>query len=410
MSVEFRSVRAEEIEAYLRSIGVPFGFDPNPEALARFRNSFELERLQAAVDGDQIVATFGALSTAIHVPGGVLPMAGTTVVTVLPTHRRRGILRRMMGDHLNDLHERGEPLAALWASESAIYGRFGYGQACEKAAVKVDKAYARLREPVEINGTMRLLDKNQAQTVLPPIYDAVAPKRPGLLARTAEWWKERTLRDPEYMRRGATALRHVVHDREDRPVGYVLYRTRSHGESPGWEVQVVELIGIDDQAEKALWQFLFGIDLSTSIGCWNQSIDYPLRWWLEHPRQLERKIEDGLWLRVVDVPRSLAGRRYACPGSLTMRFADEQCPWNNGVWRLEVDNDGVGHCEQAKGEPASAKADLELTPQALGMTYLGGHRFTALVRGGLLSGSADALRRADALFNWDVLPTCPDFF
>jgi predicted acetyltransferase len=405
MSVQFRSIQADEIEAFLRSIGVPFGIDANLEAIDRFRNAFELERLRAAVDGDQIVATFGALSTAINVPGGVLPLAGTTVVTVLPTHRRQGLLRRMMHDHFTDLHERGEPLAALWASESSIYGRFGYGPACEKVVAKLDKSYARMREPVEIRGTMRLIDRDKAQSVLPPIYEAVAARRPGGLVRNAEWWKNRTLRDPEYLRRGATALRHIVHLRDDRPVGYVLYRTRKQSEKGAFEVQVVELIGIDDQAEKALWQFVFAIDLSTAIECWNQSPDDPLRWWLEEPRRLERKIEDGLWLRLVDVRRALAGRRYSCPGSLRLRVRDEQCAWNNGVWQLVVDQDGIGQCQ-----PTTDDADLELSPQALGMTYLGGHRFRTLAKGGHLSGSSDALRRADALFNWDVLPTCTDFF
>jgi predicted acetyltransferase len=405
MSVQFRPVDADEIETFLRSMGVPFGFDATPEAIDRFRNAFELDRTRAAVDGDQIVATFGALSVGITVPGGVLPLAGTTIVTVLPTHRRQGILRRMMVDHFADLHQRGEPLAALWASESSIYGRFGYGPACEKAVVKLDKSYARLREPVKIGGSMRLIDRNKACEILPPIYDAVATERPGLLVRKVDWWRHRVLRDPEYMRRGATALRHVVHHRDGSPVGYVLYRTRNLTDQVGFEVQVVELIGIDDRAEKALWQFLFGIDLSASFECWNQPIDYPLRWWLEHPRRLERKIEDGLWLRLIDVRRALASRRYSCPGSLALRVRDEQCPWNNGTWQLVVDKDGVGQCQ-----PTNAEPDLDLSPQALGMTYLGGHRFTTLARGGLASGSQDAIRRADAIFNWDVLPTCTDFF
>ncbi len=334
MSVQFRPVHADEIETYLRSMGIPFGFDATPEAIDRFRNAFELDRIRAAVDGDQIVATFGALSVGITVPGGVLPLAGTTIVTVLPTHRRQGILRRMMVDHFTDLHQRGEPLAALWASESAIYGRFGYGPACEKAVVKLDKSYARLREPVEIDGSMRLIDRNQACEALPPIYNAAATKRPGLLVRKGDWWKQRVLRDPEYMRRGATALRHVVHHRDGSPVGYVLYRTRNLIDQAGFDVQVVELIGIDDHSEKALWQFLFATDLSASFECWNQPIDHPLRWWLEHPRRLERKIEDGIWLRLVDVRRALAARRYSCQGSLTLHCAMSSAPGitGSGSW------------------------------------------------------------------------------
>ena len=76
-------------------------------------------------------------------PGGRLPTAGTSVVAVAPTHRRRGILRAMMTQHLAEVHEKGEPLAALWASESSIYGRFGYGPASERAVMKLAKSFAR---------------------------------------------------------------------------------------------------------------------------------------------------------------------------------------------------------------------------------------------------------------------------
>lgn len=405
MSLQIRSISPGEIEAFLGAIGVPFGFDATPEVLARFRDAFEIERLRAVFDGEQIVASFGALSLRITVPGNVLPLAGTTVVTVLSTHRRQGLLRTLMSDHLAELHQNQEPLAALWASESSIYGRFGYGPACEKVIAKLDKQFARMREPVEITGTMRMVDRAQAQQLFPPIYESAARRRPGMMARSEEWWRNRVLRDFEYMRRGATSHRRVLHVRDGRPAGYVVYRTRSDPERGGFEVQVLELVGIDAAAEKALWQYLFGIDLSIAFDYWNQPADDPLRWWLEEPRRLERKIEDGLWLRPVDVAAALAGRRYSGAGSLALRIRDEHCPWNNGVWQLNIDRDGNANCRQADATP-----DLETTPEALGMAYLGGHRFSTLEKSGLVKGTPESLRRADSLFAWDPLPWCSDFF
>jgi predicted acetyltransferase len=405
MSVHIRPISVDEIEAFLVAISIPFGFDVTPEALARFRDVFEIERMQAAVDGEQIVATFGALTTQMTVPGSILPLAATTVVTVLPTHRRRGIFRNLMTAHLAELHQRNEPLAALWASESSIYGRFGYGPACEKSVVKLEKPYAQMHEPVEVAGTMRLVERAEAQQLFPSIYEAVARHRPGMLTRSENWWKNRVFRDTESMRRGATTHRRVLHVRDGRPVGYLIYRTRADLQRGGSEVQVIELFGIDVAAEKSLWQFVFGIDLTTTIDHWNQPVDDPLRWWLEQPRRLERKIEDGIWLRVVDVAAALAGRIYSCPGSLLLNVRDEHCPWNNGVWHLEVNDDRTARCRSSNAEP-----QLELSPDALGMVYLGGHRFTTLAKSGLITGSSDSLRRADALFSWEPLPFCPDFF
>jgi predicted acetyltransferase len=405
MSVQIRAVAAEEIEAFQRTLGVPFGFDPTPEQFARFRNVFELDRLRAAFDGDQMVATFGALSLRMTVPGNVLPVAGTTVVTVLPTHRRQGVLRMLMTEHLAELHRNGEPLATLWASESSIYDRFGYGPASERAMSKLEKSYARMREPVDVRASMRLVERAEAQKLFPAVYDVVASRRPGMISRSETWWTHRVLSDPEYARRGGTSHRRVLHVRDGRPAGYAVYRTRTDVEQGTTEVRVIELVGIDTAAEKALWQYLFGIDLVTSIVQWNQPIDDPLRWWLEQPRRMERKVEDALWLRPVDVAAALAGRRYSCAGTLALRVRDPLCRWNEGVWKLEADSNGVGRCRHADVDP-----DVELTPSALGMVYLGGHRFSALERSGLVTGAPEALHRADALFTWDPLPWCQELF
>lgn len=405
MSVHIRPISADEIDAFERAISVPFLFDPTPETSQRFRNVFELERMRAAFDGDQIVATIGAHTARMTVPGNVLPVAGTSIITVLPTHRRQGVLRALMTDHFAELRQNGEPLAALWASESSIYGRFGYGSACERAVARLEKHSARMRDPVDVGGTMRLVERAQAQDLFPAIYASVAQRRPGMLARSEKWWEHRVLGDQEFTRRGGTSHRRVLHVRDGRPAGYVIYRTRTDPERKTAEVRVIELIGIDAAAEKALWQYLFGIDLVTSIDHWNLPVDSPLRWWLEQPRELERKVEDGMWLRPVDVAAALAGRRYSCAGSLLLRIRDRFCPWNEGVWQLAVDNEGIGGCRQTNSEP-----ELELTAEALGMVYLGGHRFGTLAKSGLITGSAEALRRADALFAWDPLPWCAEQF
>ena len=404
MAPEIRPISAEEVPAFVAAMSVPFGFDPKPEQLERFKNTFELARLRAAVDGGRIVATFGAFSFQMTVPGGSLPMAGTTVVTVAPTHRRQGILKALMADHFAQLHRDGEPLAALWASESSIYGRFGYGPASELARVKLDKNCAQMAQPVSIEGTMQLLDREEALAVLPNVYDQVVANRPGMFRRSAGWWEHRVLGDLEIFRDGATAHRRVLHLRDGVPVGYLLYRTRSSREH-AHEAIVVELLGIDADAEKALWQYLFGLDLITSIDYWNHPVDHPLHWWLVDPRRLERRILDGLWLRPIDVLAALRARMYSIPGSLLLKVNDDRCPWNEGTYQLDVGEDGHGECKRTQ-----RAADIELSSYGLGALYLGGHRFQDLARAGIIKGESDALRRAGGMFTWDKLPWCQEIF
>lgn len=403
-NVEVRAISADERTTFFQTMSVPYGFDPTPERFERFQRVFELPRLRAAFDGQQMVATFGSLSLKMTVPGGVLPVAGTSVVSVAPTHRRRGILRAMIVEHLADTHARGEPLAALWASESSIYGRFGYGPASERTVMKLEKPFAKLAQPVSNRGSMQLVETDEAVRTFPAIYDQVVRRRPGMFERSESWWRDRVFGDPEFARRGATAHRRVLHVRNGEPAGYAIFRTRTDTVKPT-ELLVVELLGADSDAERALWQFLFGVDLIDSIAYWNQPVDDPLQWWVEQPRRMERRLEDALWVRPVDVAAALCGRQYSCKGRVVFRMRDEQCPWNEGVFRLEADNDGKACCERVGDDP-----EVDLTSCALGSAYLGGHRFRDLARAGMITGRDSALRRLDAMFEWDPRPWCQEVF
>jgi predicted acetyltransferase len=405
MATEIRPITADEVPAFVDAMSVPFGFDPKPEQLERFKNTFELARLRAAVDGGKIVATFGAFSYRVTVPGGSLPMAGTTVVTVAPTHRRQGILRALMVDHFAELHRDGEPVAALWASESSIYGRFGYGPASELVRAKLDKNYAVMAQPVSIEGTMQLLDREEALAVLPNVFNQIVNDRPGMIRRSAGWWEQRVLSDLELFRDGATAHRRVLHLRDGIPAGYVLYRTRIHREQHANEAILIELLGIDAEAEKALWQYVFGLDLITSIDYWNHPVDSPLHWWLVDFRRLERRVVDGLWVRLVNVLAALRARKYSNPGSILLKVKDDLCPWNEGTYQLDVQANGYCECKRTQ-----RAAEIELSSYGLGALYLGGHRFYDLARAGMVKGESDALRRADAMFAWHRLPWCQEIF
>ena len=405
MGIQLRPVSADEFSEFHRTEGIPFGFDPTPDLTERYRKASELERLRAAFDGAQMVATFGAFSLLLTVPGGTASMAGTTAVTVLPTHRRRGILRRLMTEHLTEVHERGEPLAGLWASESSIYGRFGYGPASDRVIMRLPKPYAHLQHPVDIHGTMHLVDECEALATFPSIFNTVAHQQPGMYARDPGWWKYRILEEPEALRQGATANRLVLHTQDGKPSGYVIYRTKHNPEAETTDVQVLELIGLAPEAEKALWQFVFGIDLISTIHAWNRPVADPLCWWLEQPRRMQRRIEDALWIRPVNVLEALNHRRYAAAGHLVFRMVDEVCPWNEGVYRLDADADGKGECRRVNASPA-----CELTPFTLGAAYLGGHRFADLARAGLVVGHANDLRQADAMFAWEPRPWCHEIF
>ncbi|MCA9071421.1 MAG: GNAT family N-acetyltransferase, partial [Planctomycetaceae bacterium] len=397
---------SDEHRLFEKTLSIPFGMDPSPGLTARFQIALDQATLSATFEGDQMVSTFGSYDLNLTVPGGVgVPSAGTTLVTVLPTHRRQGILRAHMREHFQEAQAKGQHLAALWASESCIYGRFGYGPAAERSSITIEKPYAKLQKSPKIQGTMRLVDEEEALKVFPPIYEGVATQRAGMFTRASDWWKVRNLADPEDLRRGATSHRRVVHYRDGQPVGYSIYRTLTDYNAYTTELRISELIAQDTEAEKALWEYLFGVDLVAKITHWNLPPHDPLFWWLERPRELDRHPSDSIWVRPLNVVEAFNRRHYPVDGRLVFRYQDELCPWNEGVYELQTSADEPGDCRES-----SASTELELTPFSLGAVYLGGHRVGALARAGLIQGSPEAIQRADAMFRWHTEPWCQEIF
>jgi len=146
---------AEEFADAIYAIGQYFGGPLTEERVERFKQVLPFERMHAAWEDGEIVGGAGALPFLMSVPGGEIACGGVTVVGVYPTHRRRGVLRSMMDEQLRDVHEREEPIAALWASEETIYGRFGYGLAAWCGEIKLARTWSAYAEPVERLGRVR---------------------------------------------------------------------------------------------------------------------------------------------------------------------------------------------------------------------------------------------------------------
>lgn len=391
----------EEFGRAIFGIGQYFGAPPDEERLQRFSKVLELERMLAALEDGQVVGGAGAFTFDFSVPGVTLPCAGVTVVGVAPTHRRRGALRALMDTQLRDVHERGEPIAALWASEETIYGRFGYGIASWAGDVKIAREWGAFARPLERRGQMRFVTPEQALELFPPVWEALRRERPGVFSRTRDWWELRPLRLPDEEK--ANPKRFVALDLDGETQAYAVYRRH-----PGFEdgvsnarVEVIEAVGATPQATAELWRFLLDIDWTSTFEASLLPPDHPLFLLLAHPRRARYRMGDALWVRLVDVGPALSGRAYSGDGSIVFDVRDAVCPWNEGRWKLEG----------GSAVRTDADADLALKVDALGSAYLGGVSFDRL-RGALrLEELVDgAVERADALFGWRPLPWCPEIF
>lgn len=406
MDVDIRPVTPEEFEQFLKATERAFGHHPSFEEIESERKTFEPERSLAVFDGDRIVGTAGAFSLEVTVPGGRLPMAGVTEVGVAPTHRRRGLLTMMMRRQLDDVRDRGEPLAGLWASEGAIYQRFGYGMATYACELEIERPWTAFARPYEWGGSARLLEKDEAMRLMPPVMDRVADATPGMWKRSPAFW-ESQFADLERWRDGFSALFFTVYESAAGPEGYAAYRVKHEwpGGIPKGTLKVRELIAATTEATAALWRSCFDHDLMGKIESWPRPLDEPLLHMLAHPRALGLRVTDGMWIRVVDVPKALASRRYAAEGSLVFEVHDSFCSWNEGRYELDAGPDG------ASCRPSDRGPDLAVEAADLGAVYLGGARFEHLHRAGrVVEVTPGALGRADAMFMWDPLPFCSAVF
>lgn len=402
MSITTGPVAAEEFDQWVAIMGVAFASDPSPEQLERDKSRHRLERSTTARDGNALVATFGSFPFETTVPGGQLPTSGVTGVAILPTHRRRGIIRRLMVEHFTDCVERSEPLATLWASEAAIYGRFGYGLAARHHDLKLTVRPGMFVGAPASGHEFRLVDRDEALTVIPALFDVERQRRPGMFTRDDAWW-QLLLSDPPDRREGWSAHRRVVASVDGVDVAYAIFRAK-WTDGVRQIVELLEAFGVDDGSERAVWQFLTEIDLVDEIINWNDPIDRPFDWWLSDPRLAARKVSDALYLRLVDVRAALQGRSYQRDGTVTLAVADSVCPWNEQTYRLSV-SAGRGLCDIVDDVP-----DVSVDVAALGSAYLGDRSPIELARVGRVTGTTDAIALLADMLQSDVAPYCQEMF
>ncbi|MBF9070385.1 GNAT family N-acetyltransferase [Streptacidiphilus fuscans] len=438
VSPELRAVDADGFDAWYDVLLDAFGGVPeSPEERALWRELTEPGRSIGAFDANSVVGTASAFTFGLAVPGGagehrtsaraLVPAAGVTMVGVRGTHRRRGLLTAMMRRQLDDVRERGEPLAVLTASEPSIYGRFGYGVGTSKMWLEMDRHRVRITErpfdatgaggtaeAAETTGTagvrLRLVDPTESLARCEELYTHVGRQRPGWLRRPDGWERVAVL-DPRLERSGNSPLFCLLAEHADSGelLGYARYTVKPDWErqGPKGTVNVRELYAATPGATVALWQHLLDVDLTDRVVVRSRPLDDPILNLVDDVRRCNATIGDGLHIRLVDVGAALAARAYSRPVDAVVEVHDAFCGWNTGRWRLSGDESGAS-CERT-----TDPADVSLTVRELAASYLGGTTLRALAEAGRvaeLRENAGALGALSAAFATDVAPWLPRGF
>ncbi|PRZ05761.1 putative acetyltransferase [Isoptericola sp. CG 20/1183] len=419
----FRQLTADDRRAVTHLDSWAFPSPADPDEIEKGPSPLTWDRV-VGVEPDGEAAPDGGLA-ALHasypfsrfpVPGGTLPTAGLTWVGVHPQHRRRGIATAMIDLHLARCRERGEPLSALFAAEYPIYGRFGYGKAADDVRLTVPRGAALRDVPGAAEHTVRIehADRGRHAALVDTVHRVAGESvggtginRPGWATREsaelqASWWRDSTT-----FRGGQESRRIVVVERDGEPRGYALLRRKLDWVPTGTDgtVNVLEAVALDAAASRALWGVLLDLDLMTETKPFILAPDDPLLALLRNPRAAGQRRVDNVWIRLVDLPTALAGRRYAAGIDATLAVTDARLPDNAGVWHLRAAPFGAATCERA--DTAPSEADLALDVRELGAAYLGGTSLAGLAAAGLVDERVPgALAAASTAFGWPVAPVC----
>ncbi|MFF3019318.1 GNAT family N-acetyltransferase [Streptomyces sp. NPDC057939] len=410
--VDIREVPEADIDRAQELAYLVFHDRPEPEGRERHHALLGRCSRLGAYDGAALVGFMAAHDFRLSVPGGELRCPGLTFVSVAPTHRRRGVLTALMDEHLRRAAEAGSPLAALWASESAIYGRFGYGAATQGLTIEIDSSRPLALRIAPDPRPLRLVAPEDALAVIGPRHEAARKERAGRPSRSPERWAEEWLCEQDEEDEELGPPRIIVLGDPGEPVaGYVLFRTKPEddaagpGRTPGL-VRVDELEADTPAVAAALWDCVASLDLTGRVRAWGRPADDPLLHFAADRDQVRVTAQfPALWLRLIDVRSALAARDWAAPVELVLDLSDVRRPANAGRFRLKAGPDGTAY------EPARAEPDLVLDVRELAACYLGGTRMSELVAAGLVAertpGAAAAL---DAALRTDVLPHTADEF
>lgn len=405
-----RVINPDELDAAIDLASTVFGegFVAPDDFRKEVALVLEPDRTLVVDDGDTIVGSGSAFTYELALPDAALPMSGITDVGVLPTHRRRGVLTAVMAALLDQAVEREEPLAALTASEGAIYGRYGFGVAARFHDVLVDTTAAAEVVTFDDPGRLRLINEAEAEKVLPAVWDLHWRRSAGEVSRNQLWFDALAL-DPESYRDGASSRYVVIHeDADGTPDGFATYRLKEGGAPDGYyfQLQVLDLAGADDTVEALLLRFLLDVDLVRQLRWKRAPVDLLLRWRLADPRALKVVQErDHLWLRLLDIPKVLSARSYVAEGSGVIEVVDPRRPEVGGTFALETTADGA-HCARVGLDP-----EVTVGVAGLGALVLGGVSWSTLRRAGVLTEhTPGAVDRLDTVFRTSRAPHCSTAF
>lgn len=404
MAIEIRPALAAEMDQVGMMASYSYGgaFGDEPDNITASSN--QPEWTLCAFDGAKMVTSFSAFPFTMRANGKAMAFAGITAVGTRPEYRRRGLVRKIMTQALSDERDRGQTVAGLWASQAAIYQRYGFARAGVLRRYCVDTVDIRFTDDLPVQAEVERLNPPEAMDDLKSVYREFISDRMGYIHRAQVMWRTGALEEIEDQ--GPVYCGVAYSD--GVPRGYVIYTIRAAKvDNPARSQRLVirDLAWLDIDAYRSVWNFIARHDLVGEVVWECAPLDDPAVELFMEPRLLNTQDGEGSWWRIVDVPNALSQRGYLGEGRINIGIAgDSLADWNNGVWQLEV---GSG---EAVANTTKQSADVEISVKALSSLFSGMCSARELASWGMVSGDTMSLAVLDGLFASRHAPHCPDHY
>ncbi len=353
----------------------------------------------------RMAASYSCLPFTMRANGNAVAMGGVTAVGTLPEYRRQGLVRAITTRSFADMRERGQAVASLWASQAAIYQRYGYALSSALVTYRIDSVDVGFADGDGGSARVARVDADTGAEILKKVYIDFVAQRMCYLHRSKTLWMNGVLSNSPLT--GPVHIA-VAYAANGAPTGYVAYHVRNDKTghpTRGQELLVKDLVWLNVDAYRSLWTWLARHDLVGRITWMRAPIDDPAPELFVEPRLLNAQSRDGIWLRIVDAQAALAQRGYQTSGAITLEIVkDDLTPWNEGRVKLECSAEG------ATVTPSSGNADIRLSVKALASLYTGFRSARQLSQWGMLDGDDAAIERATQMFATRYAPHCPDNF
>ncbi|MGD6831349.1 GNAT family N-acetyltransferase [Sutcliffiella halmapala] len=334
-------------------------------------------------EDEQLAAKLHLIPLEVHTGEQKWKMGGIAGVATYPEYRRKGFVKDLMKQSLEQMKEEGYLVSMLHPFKISFYRKYGWELLTNRVKCTLTRADLVMQGLVPGSVKRSIMDHNYQD--LNEVYSQFATRFSGMLVREESWWKN--ICDGE-----STA---IYYNKSQQPIGYILYSIKDS------KMKVEEFVALTSEARKGLWNFICQHDsMLDQVEMILQEKD-PLLFSLQEPN-VKAEIAPYFMVRIVDAEKFLKDYEFQWNDTeVVLQISDPYASWNEKLFSLKNGEVTVIDTHGRIEDGSILKIDIN----SLSTILFGYKRPMELYELELLEGRIEDIERLESL-----LPNRPSFF